>query len=266
MKKLQFDPNWPDSWKYSYPYDQQEIYGQISNYGYAYAYANRRRKTIELLQKYAPKGSRLLDIAAAQGNFSLTLAEAGYRVTWNDLREDLADYVRLKYEHGSIEYCPGNAFEIDFQQPFDAVLITEIIEHVAHPDEFLAKCGSLVKPGGHIIMTTPNGEYFRNSLPKFSDCPDPSQFESTQFGPNSDGHIFLIHADELDGFAKNAGLTLVKTDFFTNPLTNGHVKTETLLRVLPKSIVNLAESVSQRIPQRLARPIQVHMAAVFRKN
>ena len=41
-----------------------------------------------LIEKYLVPGSRIIDIAAAQGNFSLHLAEAGYRVTWNDLRDD----------------------------------------------------------------------------------------------------------------------------------------------------------------------------------
>ena len=40
----------------------------------------------------------MLDLAAGQGNFSLALAERGYRVTWNDLRGDLEGYVRLKLD------------------------------------------------------------------------------------------------------------------------------------------------------------------------
>lgn len=42
------------------------------------------------------------------------------------------------------------------------VLMTEIIEHVAHPDEFLTRIASLVRPGGWVIITTPNGGYWRN--------------------------------------------------------------------------------------------------------
>ena len=46
MKRVQPDESWPKSWNDSYFYDQSEIYGEISNYGYAYAYQNRRRRTL----------------------------------------------------------------------------------------------------------------------------------------------------------------------------------------------------------------------------
>jgi hypothetical protein len=37
MKQLIFQNDWPDSWKYSYPYDLLEIYGSFDAPGYAYA-------------------------------------------------------------------------------------------------------------------------------------------------------------------------------------------------------------------------------------
>ncbi|MEY2505271.1 MAG: hypothetical protein QOG27_1551, partial [Verrucomicrobiota bacterium] len=49
MKRLRPQPDWPQSWKESYFYDRSEIYGEISHYGYAYAYENRRRETLRLL-------------------------------------------------------------------------------------------------------------------------------------------------------------------------------------------------------------------------
>jgi 2-polyprenyl-6-hydroxyphenyl methylase/3-demethylubiquinone-9 3-methyltransferase len=265
MKRVHIQESWPDSWKYSYPYDLEEVYGEITNRGYAYAYDNRRKQTIRLLTKVLTPGARILDIAAAQGNFSIALAEMGYNVTWNDLREDLADYVRLKHERGEIHFAPGNAFELNFPVPFDAVLITEIIEHVAHPDEFLRKTAQLVKPGGYIVMTTPNGAYFRNSLPKFSDCPDPSVYEAVQFKPNSDGHIFLLHPDEIKPLASRAGLEVEEIALFTNPLTNGHMKMEMLLRLLPRSLVNKIETATQHLPAPIYRKLLIQMGARLRK-
>ena len=266
MKRVQPQPAWPPSWKESYFYDQSEIYGEISHHGYAYAYENRRRETLRLLTEVLALGASILDIAAAQGNFSLTLAELGFDVTWNDLRPELADYVRLKYERGKICYAAGNAFELSFPSPFDAVLITEVIEHVAHPDDFLAKAAALVRPGGYIVMTTPNGGYFKNRLPKFSECPDPTVFEAMQFKPNADGHIFLLHADEIEPLAKRAGLEVEKIVLFTNPLTAGHVKTELLLKVLPRGMVRVAERFTEFLPNPFKKKALVQMGVRFRKS
>jgi 2-polyprenyl-6-hydroxyphenyl methylase/3-demethylubiquinone-9 3-methyltransferase len=260
MNRIRAEKNWPESWLKSYEYDRQEVYGELVHRGYAYAYESRMSHTLEMVRKVAAP------VAAAQGNFSLTLAEEGYEVTWNDLREELVDYVKLKHSHGRISYRPGNVFALDLSDdPYDVVLITEIIEHVAHPDNFLKQVASLVKPGGHIVMTTPNGEYFRSRLPKFSDCPDPSLFESVQFKPNSDGHIFLLHEDEVYLFAKDAGLVVQELRFFTTPVTNGHMKTEHLLRIMPKAIVNAQESVCRTLPHSLQKKLCLQMGAILFK-
>jgi 2-polyprenyl-3-methyl-5-hydroxy-6-metoxy-1,4-benzoquinol methylase len=258
-----FNENWPESWKLSHAYDLEEVFGQVRYYGYVYAYQRRMLETLGLVQRVTRPPARILDVAAAQGNFSLRLAELGYRVTWNDLRADLADYVQLKHEHGDLQFAPGNVFDLGFAGDFDLVLITEIIEHVAHPDGFLQKIGQLVKPGGHIVMTTPNGGYFKNQLPKFSECPDPSQFEAMQFMPNSDGHIFLLHADEVEGLAAKAGLKVEQIRIYTNSLTNGHMKTETLLKVLPKRWVEILDTASGCLPWPLRKKLHTGMAVLF---
>lgn len=265
MKRIHPADDWPDSWKYSYPYDLQEIYGEVSHLGYAYAYETRRRKTLRLVTDVVPPGATILDVAAAQGNFSLILAEMGYRVTWNDLRADLADYVRLKHDRGDLSFAPGNVFELKFPSLFDALIITEIIEHVAHPDELLASTAKLVKPGGYVIMTTPNGAYCRNKLPRFSDCRDPALFESMQFRPNAEGHIFLLHPNEIAPLAVRAGLELDQLLLFTNPLTNGHLKTEALLRLLPKSFVIAGDALTQALPRVIAQKLLVHLGARFKR-
>jgi 2-polyprenyl-6-hydroxyphenyl methylase/3-demethylubiquinone-9 3-methyltransferase len=265
MKRVYIQDDWPKSWKYSYTYDLEEIYGEYTNRGYAYAYDHRRKQILRLFTERLAPAARILDIAAAQGNFSIALAEMGYNVTWNDLREDLADYVRLKQQCGKIDFAPGNAFELKFPAPFDAVLIAEIIEHVAHPDEFLRKAAQLVKPGGYVVMTTPNGAYFRNPLPKFSDCPDPSIYEAVQFKPNGDGHIFLIHPDEIKPLADQAGLEVEEIALFNNPLTNGFMKMEHVLRLMPQGLINRLEFATQHLPAPARRNFMVHMAVRFRK-
>ena len=268
MKKVEIQDNWPDSWKYCYPYDEIELYGKKTRrtLGYWYAYQNRQQATINLVKKALPKGSKILDVAAAQGNFSLLLAEQGYHVTWNDLREDLAAYVQLKYEKGHLDFAPGNVFDLGFENHFDGVLITEIIEHVAHPDQFLAKIAKFVKPGGYIIMTTPLGNYFKNGhYPKFTEFDEPEIFESQQFGPNSGDHIFLLHIEEPQLLAEMAQLELVSQQVYTNFLSNGHVKTHYLLPYLPAAFVKNFEHFTNKLPQALKIKVHTNMAVLYRK-
>lgn len=266
MKKISFDSNWPESWQHSYAHDMLDIYGDLSNRGYAYQYASRRQHTLELVQKVAPLGAKILDVAAAQGNFSLSLAELGYEVTWNDLRKDLADYVKLKHEHGTIHFAPGDVFELGFDSSFDIVLITEIIEHVAHPNDFLKRIARLTKPSGHIVMTTPNGEYFRNNLPKFSECPDPKVFEEFQFKPDADGHIFLLHLDEIKELAKQSGLSILETRLFANSLTSGYLKLNNYLRFFPRKMIGNFEKFTNHLPLYLSRKIHTGVAVLFDRS
>lgn len=265
MKKPSPQQDWPESWKLSYHYDELELGDDRSDPGYTYAYAVRSQKTKQLLNEAGPAGGRILDVAAAQGNFTLSLAELGFRVTWNDLRAELIPYVQAKYERGEVHYAPGNVFDLAPDSPFDVVLLTEIIEHVAHPDEFLRKIADLVKPGGSVVLTTPNGGYFRNTLPKFSECADPTQYEARQFKPDADGHIFLLHQDEMESLAREAGLTLVSSAPHTNFLTNGYAKTRFLLKVIPRWAVFQIERLAAALPLSWQWKFSTGMAVLLRK-
>jgi len=265
MKKLNLQESWPESWQLSYVYDLLEVYGDKSNIAYTFAYKNRCKHILELIQLVSQPEASVLDIAAAQGNFSLKLAELGYQVVWNDFRGELANYVREKWEHGSIQYVPGNILTLGFERSFDVILAAEVIEHVAHPDKFLRHIAGMLKPGGHIVLSTPNGEYFRNTLPKFSDCKNPSQFEAIQFKPNSDGHIFLLHLEELENIAKQAGLTVVELRLITNPLTIGHLKFSKVLKYIPDNVVLGIEKISQNLPLLFKRKLCVCTIALLTK-
>jgi 2-polyprenyl-6-hydroxyphenyl methylase/3-demethylubiquinone-9 3-methyltransferase len=267
MRKPEPKPDWPESWKTSYHYDLLEVFGEGHRApGYARAYASRRERTLALVREVAPPGARVLDVAGAQGNFSLALAEAGYRVTWNDLRTELIDYVKLKHDTGELTFLPGQVFDLPPPEPpFDVVLATEVIEHVAHPDEFLRKLATLVRPGGHLVMTTPNGRFLRNDRPRFSEFADPSVFESKQFAPDGDGHIFLLHPDEVRTLAGRAGLEVVELSALTSFLTAGWMGTGALNRRLPQGIIDSAESWVRKLPAPVRERLTVSLAFVLRR-
>ena len=268
IRKPAFESNWPESWIHSYRRDLDSIYPCGRQRGDRVSYRNRFAHAIDLLLDATDPGGRLLDVGAAQGNFTIVAAELGYAVVWNDLRTDLSGYVRLKTARTDIEFLPGNLFDLpeNLNGTFDAVLATEIIEHVAHPDAFLRRLSDLLAPRGVIVLTTPNGEYFRNTLPRFSACDDPAKYEGMQFQPHADGHIFLLHPDEWGPLAASAGLTVRSLQFFNNPLTSGYLGTRQLLPHIPLGLVGALEGLTEHLPRALAERLNTHAAVVLSRS
>lgn len=267
MHRTTCDDSWPESWKLSCFYDELEIGDSRRDLGYTYQYMVRRRRSLQRIKELVPPGGTILDVAGAGGNFTLPLAEQGFHVTWNDLRSDLVGFVKLKYDFGDIEFSPGNVFDFTavWASRFDGILAAEIIEHVAHPDEFLICLTGMLKPGGRLFLTTPNGRYFRNHHPRFSDCPDPSVYESSQFKPNADGHIFLLDSEECRMLATQAGLEVERIELTTNSLTCGHIKLGYLLPYIPPAFVWSFEAGTEKLPRPLSERVNTQMIAVLRK-
>ncbi|OCH87387.1 ubiquinone biosynthesis O-methyltransferase [Obba rivulosa] len=57
---------------------------------------------------------------------------------------------RLRYEHTSVE----DLLAREGPKRFDVVCSMEVLEHVDNPRAFLRNCAELVKPGGHLFLST----------------------------------------------------------------------------------------------------------------
>lgn len=47
---------------------------------------------------------------------------------------------------------------------FEVIVASELIEHLNNPGNFLSECYKLLRPGGLLLLTTPNAFYFLNSF------------------------------------------------------------------------------------------------------
>jgi 2-polyprenyl-6-hydroxyphenyl methylase/3-demethylubiquinone-9 3-methyltransferase len=190
-----------------------------------FAYGRMRALTT-LLEAVALNPKRVLEVAAGDAALCACLASRGFRVVANDLRgEHLTEAVASFTNGDDIQLLPGDLFQLDPAETglFDLVVACEIVEHVAHTVEFLAQLKRFVAPGGHLLLTTPNGSYFRNKLPTHSEIKDFRALESQQFQPDADGHLFLITPGEMVNLAHRAGLAVERMTLWATPLVTGHV-------------------------------------------
>jgi hypothetical protein len=164
----------------------------------------------------------------------------------NDLRSDELDRAITQFTSASRIAClGGNVFDLDPRSvgAFDLVIACEVIEHVAHPDELLRTLARFVAPDGAILLTTPNGRYFRNQLPTFAQIGDPTQLEANQFKPDADGHLFLLTPGELTAMAADAGLQVEHILLWGTPFLSGGAGLRLLKGAASESSLLLAGAV-----------------------
>jgi len=226
----------------------------------------RMRALIALIEATALKPSSVLEVAAGDASMSAHLAAKGCRVAANDYRkENLEEAVRSFTNCRNIQLWPGNLFDLDPAATglFDLVVACEIVEHVAHTVDFLVQLKRFVAPGGHILLTTPNGAYFRNKLPTHSEIKDFSALESQQFKPDADGHLFLITPAEMRTLAAAAGLALERMTLWGTPPITGHLH---LSRLASKSACWACyhlERLCQKLPFAFKERVCVNFSAVL---
>jgi len=60
-------------------------------------------------------------------------------------------YIPLEYRHTTSEELLASGSEL---VEYDVVCSLEVLEHVNNPSQFLKSCATLVKPGGHLFLST----------------------------------------------------------------------------------------------------------------
>lgn len=105
------------------------------------------------------KGLRILDIGCGGGLMAEPMARLGAGVTGADAADGNIAVARLHAEQSglAIDYRATTAEALVAENlSFDVVMALEIVEHVADPQDFVATCTRLLRPGGVLVMSTLN--------------------------------------------------------------------------------------------------------------
>lgn len=152
-------------------------------------------------------GTRAADVGCGGGLLAEALAGAGADVTAIDLAPGMIEVAQLHAaDRGArIDYRVESAEALAARAPraFDVVTCMELIEHVPEPAALIGTLGRLLRPGGHLFLSTLNrtpasfllaivgAEYLARLLPR-----------------GTHEYAKLIRPSEIGAWARAAGLEL----------------------------------------------------------
>ena len=156
----------------SYLLNELEDHIYCNHYGYTsvYSYYKHHRiirylATIEILREVIeykimkiPRswGTRLLDIGCGNGVFISKMQSLGWYVEGTDIDLASIEYARNIFKL-NVHY--GEIHDLSIRSnSFDIITLNHVIEHIDNPSVLLSECYRILKPGGKLVLLTPNIE------------------------------------------------------------------------------------------------------------
>lgn len=110
-----------------------------------------RDRWVERQAAALPEGTRILDVGAGPGPYRGVLAHCEYKAhDFGQEPDTLGRYTKLDFE-SDILHIPA------VSGSFDAILCTEVLEHVPDPIGAVREMARLLRPGGRLLLTAPLG-------------------------------------------------------------------------------------------------------------
>ncbi|GAB4264381.1 MAG: hypothetical protein Kow0092_16010 [Deferrisomatales bacterium] len=107
-------------------------------------------------------GGALLDLGCGRGEMARFFRELGYRVEGVDVSKDNV---------GHMEALGFPAHRLDLNEPlpfpdgaYEAVALLDVIEHVVQAERLAAECFRVLRPGGWLLLSTPNHAFYKRRL------------------------------------------------------------------------------------------------------
>lgn len=162
-----------------------------------------------------PAGARVLDVGCAGGYLSAVLVERGHEVLGLEPDGDGATAARRK----GIEVMDGGLGDIAIRRaltggpPFDAIVLADVLEHMADPWEALAFARTLVAPGGCAVVSVPNIAHWtaRRHVVR-------GRFEYSDHGIFDRTHLRFFTRTSARELATRAGWSVTGEHFATSAL------------------------------------------------
>ncbi|SNX58228.1 ubiquinone/menaquinone biosynthesis C-methylase UbiE [Streptomyces sp. TLI_55] len=160
----------------------------------------------------------ILDIGCGDGTAAATAAPLlpGHRLVGVDWSQDALRRARTRIPYAVRGELTGGGLPFGTGS-VDAVLFSEVVEHLVDPDAAMDEIRRVLRPGGHLMLSTPNlAAWYNRALllagvqPVFSEV----SLRAIHGRPGREvvGHLRLYTARALREFVAAAGFTVVRLE------------------------------------------------------
>lgn len=144
----------------------------------------------------------LLEIGCGNGPYLDRMRSAGWKVEGVEVDEKAV--LSAKKNYGLKIHC-GTLDEVHFpDDTYDAIVLRHVIEHLHRPIDILKECYRVLKPGGSLVVITPNINSFGHHWFGLDWC-----------GLDAPRHLHVFSGSNLKKMAKDAGFASV--EIWTTP-------------------------------------------------
>lgn len=149
----------------------------------------------------------VLDAGCGSGVIAEYLAAFGADVTAIDANPQAIRFASSAFLRPNLRFVAGFVDEqVHFERPVDKIYSLEVIEHMHHPEglAMLQNFTRLLRPGGRVLLTTPN---YRSIWPLLEWTLDAFRLVPTL---HEEQHVAHYHRRLVQQTAEKAGLKVIK--------------------------------------------------------
>jgi len=164
-----------------------------------------------LIRPHLAAGSRVLEIGCGAGNLLLQATVAGSYPLALDLSMQALTFVRSRLEEAACGAEPPAGYALTqaigerlplAEASFDCIVLSEVIEHLEAPQNSIREAARVLRPGGRLLITTPN---YRSFWPVMEWAVDRLNMAPKMAGEQ---HISRFHTASLNRMLRELGLEI----------------------------------------------------------